>query len=110
MTIISPKQHGRAGGNPLDTLVEATTAQTAILERIAHTLAMKIEHFYGLHPTQDNLGAPGFISFCVGCSELEQRFVFPCHAQPAEHPMPPSAFTLTPPADKASTPDVPGEL
>lgn len=82
--------------NPLLILSDAVAHQTSVLEKIAK--AMPAKHVYQLH----SAGPEQWLVYCNGCSEAEERYVWPCHVREHDAPVPPSGFTAEMPAGATS--------
>lgn len=101
--IIGGRQKGE--GNPIAVLIEASNAQTQVLVQGFNGLIRLLDgmrrHVYSLQFVSDVHG-PGFITYCLGCSESADQMVFPCRVNAEEDmPRPPSAFAMEPPAQPA---------
>lgn len=83
----------RPTGNPLLVLSEKLDGVIAQLKRLGDGSVKR--HEYGLWPANpDDPKCRDWITYCIGCSEAQERFVWPCSQDsPVIKPTPPSAFT-----------------
>ena len=82
--------------NPLLVLAKAIREANVHLGKMAK--AMPNKHVYQLHPAGPNQ----WMVYCNGCSEDQERYVWPCEKAEPDSPVPPSGFVAEPPAEDPS--------
>lgn len=97
--IVLPGGRGPSG-NPLVMLQAETAKQTEVIrlgmEAIAKAVGAGVRHVYALEPVEDE-HTRGFMSYCLGCSEAQRQYVYPCRVHTLEElPAPPSQFSADP--------------
>jgi hypothetical protein len=100
-----PGRPQRDGGNPLVLLSTALEGQSQVirdgLNAILQLMSKGQEHIYGLQPVEHE-NASGWMTYCLACSNAQQRYVHPCAVVDAGSlQVPPPMFVTAPPPLRA---------
>jgi len=96
----------RDSNNPLVMITEAMNKQTEVITQGLSLIVRRMgdeRHVYALEPIENEHGK-GFLSYCLSCSNTQQRFVHPCAIMgPELLPIPPSTMLVEGPPETDTT-------
>lgn len=91
MTILTPGQSSQP--NPLLVLAKSLDGLST---KLAGHLAQISENTRPKHVYAVTQVDQGWALYCLGCSELQDKYVFPCVHHDPDKPLPPAGFSVDP--------------